>query len=256
METITCLWIQGELDEMSTMCIKSWIKLGYHVDLYTYSNNFTNNISVTHLHIKDAKKILDIGIDETEKQHRPFLADSWRFALFKDNMENDCERLIWLDTDILLLKRIPITRNFVSSQYTQQTGAFKCKHKVIANIGVICMDGTENIDYNKIINCKGKDTTFQSKHLKVWEKQLKEQNDLVADPEAFCPIHWAWAKEFFTDRFFKKQTKYGILQKQIEDIVAEDHIYGVHLWRQLYKKKKLEYNECSIYKQLLNYLDL
>ena len=45
-DTITCLWIQSELDEFSTVCIKSWIKQGYHVDLYTYSKRFMNNISI------------------------------------------------------------------------------------------------------------------------------------------------------------------------------------------------------------------
>jgi len=255
--TITCLWIDGQLDDISKVCIHSWIKLGYHVNLYTYSRNFTNNISVTHLHIKDAKKILPIDIDDTEEvQYRPFLADKWRFTLFNHNKKNDMERLIWLDTDILLFQKIPNGFNYVSSQYTQQSGAFKCRHKLVPNIGVLCLDGTEAIDYDKILNCKGKDTAYQSKYLKEYEKQISKQPELIADPEAFCPVHWAWAKEFFTDRFFKKQTKYGILQKQIEDIVAEDHIFGVHLWRQIFNKKNIEHNECSIYNQLLNYLDL
>jgi len=248
MTTLTCLWIQSELDDLSKECIKSWLKLGYHIDLYTYSKLFTNNISVSHLHIKDARKILDIDIEN--ETNKPFLADKWRFHLFKKNQCEDKERIIWLDTDILLLKRIPNTKNFVSSQLTQQTGAFKCKHKVVPNIGVICMDGTENINYDKILKVKGKDTAYQSKYLKEWERQLKD-TDLIIEPESFCPVHWAWAKDFYTEPFFKKQFKYGITQKQIEDFTNEDNIYGVHLWRQILKKKNFGITEDSVYKKLL-----
>ena len=54
MTTITCLWIQQELDDISIRCIKSWIALGYHVDLWTYSKEFMNNISIEKLHIRNA----------------------------------------------------------------------------------------------------------------------------------------------------------------------------------------------------------
>jgi hypothetical protein len=251
-DTITCLWIQSDLDEFSTVCIKSWIRLGYHVDLYTYSTSFMNNISISHLHIKDANKILSIPIDDTT--HKPFLADEFRFNLFKQNKEGDRDKLIWCDTDILLLRTIPTKSNYVSSQYTQQTGAFKCRKKIVPNIGVMCLDGREDIDYNKILNCKKKPKAFQSKYLKEYEKQVPP--DLIMHPEAFCPIHWAWAKELFTCKFFKNQFKYGIAQKQIEDILPDENILGVHLWRQIYHKKKLEINDSSVYRQFLNHLEL
>ena len=34
--TLSCLWIQPLLDDISVMCIKSWIRLGYHINIYTY----------------------------------------------------------------------------------------------------------------------------------------------------------------------------------------------------------------------------
>lgn len=251
MTTITCLWIQGELDNFSTVCIKSWIKLGYHVDLYTYSTNFMNNISIEKLHIKDANKILSIPIDDST--HKPFLADAFRFNLFKQNKEGLKERIIWADTDLLLLRTIPTQSNYVSSQFTNQTGAFKCKKKVVPNIGIMCFDGSENIDYNKILNCKTKAKAFQSKYLKEYEKQVPA--DIIMGPEVFCPIHWAWAKELFTSKYFKNQFKYGIAQKQIEDILPDERILGVHLWRQIYNKKELVINDSSVYKQFLNHLN-
>ena len=158
-----------------------------------------------------------------------------------------------MDTDILLLRPIPTKSNYVSSQYTQQTGIYKCKKKIVPNIGVMCLDGTENIDYNKILDCKTKAKAFQSKYLKIYEKEVPD--DLILHPEAFCPVHWAWAKELFTSKYFKNQFKYGIAQKQIEDILPDENILGVHLWRQIYHKKELVINDSSVYRQLINHLN-
>ncbi len=251
MITITCLWVQSELDDMSEKCIRSWLKQGYDVDVYTYSRSFTNNIS-TRLHIKNAREIYDPGEISEPYTH---LADVWRFNLFKQN-KIEKERLIYMDTDILLLKPIPTHSNYVSSQYTQQTGAFKCKKKVIANIGVLCFDGTENIDYDKILNCKGKAKAYQSKYLKEYEKQLNQLPDLIMDPTCFCPIHWGWVRDLYAQRTFLKQRKYGILQFSLEDILNESDIYGVHLWRALKKGKNIGMTTDSIYHQLLNHLEL
>ena len=37
MNIISCLWVQEELDEFSNICIMSWLRLGYQIDIYTYS---------------------------------------------------------------------------------------------------------------------------------------------------------------------------------------------------------------------------
>ena len=253
METITCLWVQSELDEMSEKCIRSWLKLGYDVNLYTYSKTFTNNIS-TKLHIKNAREIYDI---EDDKIVEPYthLADVWRFTLLKLN-KIEKERIIYMDTDIVLLRNLPTQSNYVSSQYTQQTGAFKCKRKIVANIGVMCLDGTEDIDYDKILNCKGKRTIYQSKYLKEYEKQMKNLPDLIVDPNNFCPIHWGWAKDLFTKHLFVNQCKWGINQFQLADLLQEDNIYGIHLWRALKKGKNIGDTKYSIYNQIFNHLDI
>ncbi len=33
---LSTLWIQGELDDLTKLCLQSWINLGYKVNLYTY----------------------------------------------------------------------------------------------------------------------------------------------------------------------------------------------------------------------------
>ena len=252
MTTISCLWIQQELDDISIRCIKSWIALGYHVDLYTYSREFMNNISIEKLHIKNANNILEL---DDKNYRKEFIADLFRFSLFNKNKEETKERIIWMDTDVLLLKKIPDDFNYVSSQYTQQTGAFKCKNKIVANIGVMCFDGLEDIDWAAIINCKGKNKAYQSKYIKAYEKVLKSKPDLMLEPNAFCPVNWAWTTALFTERYFKTQCKYGIVQSQLEDILGDDLVYGVHLWRQIYKKKNLVIKSDSVYSQILNHLE-
>jgi hypothetical protein len=38
LNTITCLWLKGDIGEMEKMTIDSWLKLGYNVDLYSYQD--------------------------------------------------------------------------------------------------------------------------------------------------------------------------------------------------------------------------
>ena len=255
--TITCLWIQDTLDEISELCLKSWISLGYHVNLYTYSTNFTNNIS-TDIHIKNATTIYDAGVELLNPScNYSHISDEFRFNLFWKNQHEDKKnKIIWMDTDVLLLKPIPTCFNYVSSQYTNQTGAFKCKNKVMPNIGVMCLNGKEKIDFLKILRTKKKATAFQSKFLKEYEKQLSNCKELIIDPEAFCPVHWAWAKDFYTHSYFIKQSKYGIVQKQIEDILDDVEIYGVHLWRQILNKNEYNVSDNSVFNQILKKINL
>lgn len=254
MNTITCLWVQSELDAISKDCIKSWIALDYHVNLYTYSKLFSNYISVSHLHIKNANDIIPLQ-DYTDSS-KEFMADRFRFELFLQNKESlERETIIWLDTDTLLLRKLPNTTNYVSSQLTPQSGIYCCKKKVIANIGVMCFDGTEEIDWSKILKSKStKKTAFQSKYLKNYEKQMDKHNDYVLPAKSFCPVHWSYAKELFTESDFLIPYKYNIEQNKINDIINDVEVYGIHVWRQIYKKKMLTISQNSIYNQLLKYI--
>ena len=261
MTTITCLWIQNKLDDISITCVNSWLKLGYKIDIYTYSIGFRNEWINTKyddmVNVKDANEILNDKVDINKLE---FKADLFRFRLFAINKAKQfVERIIWLDTDQYLIRKIPTDKNYVSSQSTLNAGAFKHKDiREMPNIGVMSFDGNEDIDWKYIID-NGmkykKNNELQSSFLKYYEK-IMIKTDHAVEPNIFCPIHWAWVKDLYAQRQFLKQHKYGILQLQIEDILQETEIYGVHLWRALKKGKKIGMTTNSIYQQLLNHLEL
>jgi len=244
-EQIDCLWIQDTLDTMSEECIKSWIAVGYDVNLHTYS--VSDFFSTLKINILDANDVIPRNDSIDIKS---FQSDHWRFNLFKKNQESENKRkIIWLDTDIFLIRKIPTNIiNKTSSQYNNKTGYYKSQKNYKANIGAMIFDGNEDIDWNKILTTKNKCTAFESHYLKNWESIITE--DYVLPPVAFCPIHWAWAKDLFTQRNFKTDTKYGITQMYYDDIVNEDYIYGVHLWRSILRVKGWIVSKDCIYKQL------
>ena len=252
MDKITCLWVQNELDDISIKCIESWLILDYKVDINPWDGSqYSENVE-----IKNANEILPI--DPTSKLKYEFLADLFRFKMFSLNKsvfwKRWSERLIWCDTDQFLIRKIKPITNFVSSQFTLQKGAFAHTIlKKIPNIGVMCFDGSESIDWDKIIK-KGSVAprySNQSGYLKYYEKEMGKYPDLIVDPERYCPIHWAWAKDIYTrGNIDSSKQKYGLHQKDYYDIVADDEIIGVHLWRQLYKKGEWKIKKGSIYTKL------
>ena len=259
MDTITCLWVQDKLDEISIMCINSWLKLGYKVDLYTYSKDFENEWANTQycdqIFIKDASEIYD---NQYDIKRLEFVADIFRFNLFKLNKVNrgslDTSRtILWCDTDQYLIRKIPEVGNFVSSQLTLATGAFKHKYiRQIPNIGVMCFDGWENVDWKEILD-KGlscNTTEFQSGFLKHYEKIIIKY-DYACEASLFCPIHWAWAKDIYCKSEIDiNKSKYGLTPIEFQECIDNKKIIGLHLWRQLYKKSKWKITEDSIYNKL------
>ena len=257
MNKITCLWIQDKLDDISIKCIESWLILDYKVDIYTYSNSFINpwygDQYSENVEIKNANEILPLDINKSLRYE--FVADLFRFRMFALNKSDACkERIIWCDTDQFLIRKIRPITNFVSSQYTLKTGAFKhTTLKRIPNIGVMCFDGNELVDWDMIIK-KGKSklsNANQSGYLKYYEKELLKYPELIVEPERYCPVHWAWARDIFTKGNIDSSVqKYGLHQKDYYDIASDDEILGVHLWRQLYKKGKWTIKTGSIYNKL------
>tara|TARA_R110001592_G_scaffold52813_3_gene162057 strand:+ start:315 stop:1079 length:765 start_codon:yes stop_codon:yes gene_type:complete len=243
-EIISCLWIQDVLDDMSDKCIRSWINAGYDVNLYTYSKRFYTTIEC--LNVLDANTIC-----EEKELDRTHQADYFRFTLFKKNKDKNSINpfnIIWCDTDQFLFKKLPPLCNYVSTQENLKTGAFKCNKESKPNIGVMKFNGNESIDWDKIINLKRtKGSKMESKYLKEYVKQIDNAKDIILLPTlACCGIHWSQTKDLYTAKYFKKQCLFGVIQRQLEDLINEDDVYGVHLWRQLAKKKKYNVKDGSI----------
>mgnify|MGYP003625081020 FL=1 len=99
MNILSCLWIQEELDEFSNICLLSWLKLGYQVDIYTYS--YIENFELQNIITKNKNiNVLDANIilKKTEDDFLP-LSDLFRFTLL-----SKIPPCIWLDADLFLLK--------------------------------------------------------------------------------------------------------------------------------------------------------
>ena len=255
---ITCLWFQKKLDDISITCINSWLKLGYRVHIYTYSIGFRNEWINTkydsRVEVKDGNEIYANNYNISKLEYR---SDIFRFNLFlKNQMEDDelKERVIWLDTDQYLIRKLPSDKNYVSSQYTLVTGMYKHKDiRIMPNIGVMSFDGREEIDWAEIIN-KGlnsrKGNELQSSFLKYYEKIILN-TDYAVEPDMFCPIHWAWAKEIYTriDIDLTKH-KYGLKPSEYVRFKHNEKIIGIHLWRQLLTKNRWKITGNSIYAKL------
>ncbi len=256
MTTITCLWFQKTLDDISKTCINSWLKLGYKVDIYTYSIGFRNEWVNTKydrmVDIKDGHEIYSNNYNISKLEYR---SDIFRFNLFmKNKMKEELNRVIWLDTDQYLIRKLPINKNYVSSQYTLVTGMYKHKDiRVMPNIGVMSFDGGEDIDWDEIIK-KGlnsrKGNELQSSFLKHYEKIILN-TDYAVEPEMFCPIHWAWAREIYTKTDIDPtKYKFGLKPVEYNRFKRNEKIVGIHLWRQLLKKNNWKITNGSIYSRL------
>lgn len=253
MDTITCLWYQPKLDEISIMCINSWLKLGYKVLIYTYSIGFRNEWINTKydkmVSVEDGNKICP---NNNNIPSLEFRADEFRFTLFNMNKKSSSfNRIIWCDTDQYLIRKIPVVNNFVSSQETLKEGAFKHKDvREIPNIGIMSFDGYENVDWDLIIkkgNRKGK--VNQSASLKQYEKLLLNSIYPVSS-KSYCPIHWAYGKDIYSYVDIEQKNKYGLEPITYRRLYEDKEIIGIHLWRQLLNKKKWIIQKDSIYNRL------
>tara|TARA_R110000765_G_scaffold245757_1_gene347871 strand:- start:1902 stop:3422 length:1521 start_codon:yes stop_codon:yes gene_type:complete len=248
METISCLWIQKNLDDISNECITSWLNLGYNVTIYTYalplSFSICNKICRNNnIKIVDANTILEYE----EKEHLP-LADLFRF-----NLLSKSSKCVWVDTDLFLLKQLPLT-NFVSSEHANQKGAFVPKDRTkTANIGIISQLSGHLLDWDKIIDkinkCNTKQNSNNNNFMKIYQKEMHKRMQLVAEPHLYCPIPWSFAKELYTMNDIIG-SKYGVNCLGIEHILQNS--IGIHLWRNLLTTKKFNIKDTSVYNKIIN----
>jgi len=251
MNTISCLWIQKNLDEISNLCIESWLKQGYKVDIYTYS--LLLNFSICNPICRDSRvKVIDARtIYDGEDDFLP-CSDKFRFMLL-----NSKEQLIWMDTDVFLIKRIP-KGTYVSSEACKKVGAFSPKgRELTANIGVISQE-ERIIDWGSIIDKINKKSLKQNQnknsYMKIYQDVIhKKHMDIVKPPDYFCPISWAFAKEIYTMKDIEGG-KFGIINSWTK-IKQNEKVYGIHLWRNIKTVKKYEALEGCVYNQIKDMLN-
>lgn len=257
MNTISCLWIQKHLDETSIGCITSWLRLNYKITIYTYAlpHNFTICNTICHdprVEVLDANTIFPYPSDPTVESHPLPVSDMFRYQLL-----DKTPQCFWLDTDIFLLRRLP-ERNFLCSEYSNRSGAFIPKDRektaMIGAIGQI----VPIVPWKKIIHkcqtTKLKQGSNQNNFQKLFQRIVhKDFMGLVEDPHAFCPIPWSFAKELYekTSIGDKDAWKFGVKCPSLQDILENPTIFGVHLWRNLSKVKKVARVKNSVFDQIM-----
>ena len=243
MNTLTCLWIKGELPSLQKECLRSWLRLGYNVNLHTYYPKsikfFDNNLTIIKEDLKDREMNENGNLPES---------DYWRFKYLYENGGT------WIDFDMYLLKRLPETDMIISSEHAKQVGAFKRYVDRTPNIGVMRFPKGDDLLQRvmKKIEVLNKDGIACNSFMKIFQKYVEREEpykNIIADPNDYCPISWAYARDIYR---MKELTgsKFGIKQKGLDEIFQKS--YSIHLWNNIKRTKKYEPIEGSIYNQIIN----
>ena len=225
---IFSLWLY-KTNPICRLCIKSWLKLYsdvvIYVDLQDY-DDFFNDIEVE---LRDYKDILNIPIKNLLQ-----FTDYFRFKRLLEQGGT------WLDADMYLLRELPQNDIIISTERTNQSGAYKNSIKEIANIGVLRFpidDPLLQHVVSKIETSKSKSEKIQ-KNMFLFQKAIHKnptfaeyQNHLF-DAEVFCPINWDCVKEtYYNSPTHPFKSKYDKEITSTQDIL--DKSIGVHLWENL-----------------------
>ena len=252
---ISSLWIGRDLNEISKMCIKSWIKNGYAVDLYV------DKLTVNHFpdDLIPFINLIDYTTIENEYNNDDILplSDYWRYNLLRKH-----RNAVWVDADMFLLDRLPNTDIIISSEHTFQSGAYKSDKTFVPNIGVIKFDNDLGQEFLEEIITKIKNNKEEAKfcdNMKVFRNNLKKKkysklNEFVYPPECFCGIPFWCCKETYTTSK-KLPTKYNVDVKEVDWLL--NNSVAIHLWQNFtYNKHKIDFyniDENSLYNTLKHY---
>tara|TARA_R100001086_G_scaffold49571_3_gene22029 strand:- start:1220 stop:2734 length:1515 start_codon:yes stop_codon:yes gene_type:complete len=206
------------------LCLESWLKLGYKVNLHTNENidDLPENVEI----------IPTVIYDQLQPAQQ---ADMIRFEFLKDNPNQ-----IWIDLDMYLLRRIPNSHNIISSEQPNRTGAYATERQNTPNIGVLKLKNT-SIFNETIKKCQAiKNTSKVSCFMKVFIKLLPKYDleKYVSHWSVYCPLDWSNMKEAFSGKPLK--SKYGKKVLEIEDIKNDNKIIGVHLWSSFIRKLEIK----------------
>ena len=253
---VSSLWIGRKLNELSKICIKSWIRQGYAIDLYVdqlTENDFSDDL-LPYINLIDYK---EIDCDYENDEILPY-SDYWRYKLLKQKPQST-----WIDADMFLLDRLPTTNIIISSEHTMQSGAYKSQKTYNPNIGVLKLNNMEGQMFlSEVIEKidKSKKATFCD-NMKIFRNILKkdcygEIYRYIYKPNAFCPVPWWDCREIYVycNQF---STKYNVEVKSNDTIL--NNSIGIHLWNNFtFQKHKIDFynlhKEC-LFNKLKEYYD-
>ena len=230
--TVFTLWVEGFLDEFTILSVRSWLKLGYNVNIFMYSEPEAVDIAEFN---SDAVTFWDANDFVTKPPLTNYqeIADYFRFNyLFSEGGT-------WIDSDLVLLKKLPNDPIIISSEHARQCNCYSPKDRdFTCNIGVLRFPHFQYVmlqtitKINSAINRGIKSNSNKNNLMKIFQKIIHSSyRELVSEPNLYCPISWAYAKELYTEPDIICKGKFGIKQQNMEWIYKNS--IGIHLWRNL-----------------------
>ena len=236
MSKVGSLWIGDSLSRLEIMCLKSFLKNGYEVNLFVYDQ--VKNIPEGVI-IRDGNEVLDSSEIYTY-QNKSFSAISnrFRFEMIKKT------GLVWVDCDIFCIKYYNFDEETIVSEPNK-----KYEENKIGSC-LIYLQNEEILNYaiKKCIEYKEKILNGEV----IWGigpsvvKEIVEKNKLekyVKNWQFASSCNCKHYKSLLNPDF--KIKKEGPLEKpiffnRVKDIPEETHF--IHLWNEFFRKNKIDKN--------------
>ena len=247
-DIIKSLWIGTYLNEVTTLCIESWLRLDYQVLLYIDKLNIPKQWD-SYKQKGQLQFLPACNIMEYKKKEEilPF-SDLFRYKLLYEQGGT------WCDTDMFLLKRLPQTKQIISSEFTMASGAFKSDLFYKANIGILRFEKHSPILEHVInkIQLSNKVHTATDRMLIFTKYVMKHDYLNVSSPSMYCPTCWWSCAEQYDNKPYS--TKYAV--EPLTNKYILEHSVSVHLWNSLtYNKHKIDFSKVpqdSLFGKLFN----
>lgn len=246
-EIIKSLWIGKFLNNLSELCIMSWLRLDYEVHLYIDGLNLPKYMDkyrkTNQLQFFNASDIMPYKKGE---EILPF-SDLFRYKLLHQLGG------IWCDTDMFLLRRLPQNKIIISSENTFKSGAFKSHLPNVPNIGVLKFPKGDQFLENLIFKIENSFKVAKNlDNMIVFRKMLKKHEyfNLVSDPLDHCPLPWWSCKESYYNNQYK--IKYAVETPSNDWMI--NNSFGIHLWNNFtHSKHNIDFEKIhhqSLYQRL------
>lgn len=231
LDTIQTLWVHGKLQPMEQICLKSYLRHGHPVVLYTYDLSIGN--VPDGVEIRDGNEIIPLSLFH----YRDFtslaaFSDYFRFKLLLEHGG------WWVDTDTICIKPFDFESEYVFASEELKVGGTQVASAYIkAPVGAPILNylweqcqktSPATIQWGKV----GPELITRALGLFSLEKFVQPVN-------TFCPIPWWDVAKFVSP----------------QNPSVPDETYAVHLWNEMWGRNginKYFANSQSLYGQLLD----
>jgi len=233
-KSISSFWYGRELQHMELNTINSYLDKNYIFKLYIYNDYCYKDTIPNGVQICDASTIMDNTEIYTFDDTICSFSDIWRYNLIFKTGET------WTDMDMMLINDLPDDEIIISSEFTNQAGALKCKELFRPNIGLMRFPIGSPFIKELIKECKIKKIKHNTEHMLTFRNLVKKHGyDYdVSSPYSFCPVGWQHGVHLFKTPYEDLRIKFGVEPPLLNDILKNSCC--VHLWNNIYNKKNIQ----------------